>query len=186
MLYYKNYWCDGVWRMAKSEITMLDALKFTRHDFLNELQIILMHIDLDNAAEAKEKILLVTDELKQYAQLGKMGSPALEKWLTTFEWSYPSFRQTLKCDLKSRIQFSQEYELITFLDNLFDEVTEVIQLVSEYDVHFKLTASNEEWSLQIILEGELPVREVLTEPIQTIFVEKTISHNLWTFTIRGQ
>ena len=41
--------------MGKKELTMAQALKFARHDFLNELQLILLYIDLGKIAEARQK-----------------------------------------------------------------------------------------------------------------------------------
>ncbi len=43
--------------MGNSKLTMAEALKFARHDFLNELQLVLLYIDLDKLPEAKQKIL---------------------------------------------------------------------------------------------------------------------------------
>ena len=39
--------------MRKSRLTVSEALKFSRHDFLNELQLVLMYIDLGEPSEAK-------------------------------------------------------------------------------------------------------------------------------------
>ena len=46
--------------MGNSKLTTAKALKFARHDFLNELQLVLLYIDLDKLPEAKQKILEAT------------------------------------------------------------------------------------------------------------------------------
>ena len=47
--------------MGNNKLTTAEALKFARHDFLNELQLVLLYIDLDKLPEAKQKILEATN-----------------------------------------------------------------------------------------------------------------------------
>ena len=61
--------------MEKEQLTITKALKFARHDFLNKLQIVLMHIDLDNVQEARKTILNATDEMRQLSRLELLGLP---------------------------------------------------------------------------------------------------------------
>ena len=50
----------GEWEWGTVKLTTAEALKFARHDFLNELQLVLLYIDLDKLPEAKQKILETT------------------------------------------------------------------------------------------------------------------------------
>ncbi len=81
--------------MGNDKLTMAEALKFARHDFLNELQLILLYIDLGKLPEAKQKILETTDADAQVAMLEKLGLPAVETWLITFDWIYSAFPKTM-------------------------------------------------------------------------------------------
>ena len=172
--------------MTKAELSIMDVLKRARHDYLNELQIILMHIDLDNGVQAKQKIISITDDMRHYSKLEKLRMPALEQWLTTFEWLYSSFHKRLICDIETSIKSVKEEELIFWLQSLFNEVENVVNPISEYNVTFTINVSKDSWSLDITVKGELPNKEITIQQNETILVEKTISHNLWTFTIRGQ
>ena len=53
--------------MGNDKLTMIKALKFARHDFLNELQLILLYIDLGKLPEARQKLLDTTERMRQIA-----------------------------------------------------------------------------------------------------------------------
>ena len=59
--------------MGNEVLRTAKALKFARHDFLNELQLILLYIDLGKLPEAKKKILETTDDMRQLSMLEKLG-----------------------------------------------------------------------------------------------------------------
>ena len=85
--------------MGNNKLTTAEALKFARHDFLNELQLVLLYIDLEKLPEAKQKILEATNRMREVALLERLGLPAVETWLTTFEWLYGTFSKTMTCTL---------------------------------------------------------------------------------------
>ena len=51
--------------MKNEQLTSRRRLKFARHDFLNELQLVLMHIDFGNIPKAKQAIINATEEISQ-------------------------------------------------------------------------------------------------------------------------
>ena len=87
--------------MGNDKLTLVQALKFARHDFLNELQLILLYIDLGKLPEAKQKIMDTTDAMRQVAMLEKLGLPAVETWLVTFDWIYSVFPKTITSAISS-------------------------------------------------------------------------------------
>lgn len=178
----------GLWGvdMKKGQLSTTEVLKFIRHDYLNELQIILMHIDLDNKTEAKEKILALTDEMRQYSKLTNLKLPQTEEWFTTFDWVYTSFRKTLSCTIGPNTRTVDDSALVLYLKCLFQGVEEVLNPASEYEVHFHIETSEKDWSLQVTIMGELQEGKIAPKIKEGFIVEETISHNLWTFTIRGR
>ena len=45
-----------------------------------------------------------TDQMRQVAMLERLGLPAVETWLTTFDWLYGAFPKTMTCTIKSGIR----------------------------------------------------------------------------------
>ena len=173
-------------RMDKMELTIPKALKLARHDFLNDLQIVLMQIDLGDVSKAKTAIMKTTEKLRQYSMLESLGLPETEKWMLTFEWMFTSFHKTLVCGIKPGVREVDDWVLVAYLEGIFQGVEKALDPMSEYEACFDIKADEHNWSITITVTGTLP--EKITAPIikEKFIVEETNSHNLWTFTIRGQ
>ena len=60
--------------MGNDKLTTAEALKFARHDFLNELQISLtLYRSWINYLKQRQKILEATDRMRQVAMLERLG-----------------------------------------------------------------------------------------------------------------
>ena len=172
--------------MEKEQLTMADMLKFMRHDFLNELQLILMHIDLGNPSGAKQTVLNATEKMNQHSKLSALGMPALEKWITTFEWVYNAFQTTLVCDIKSGNREVDDAEIVSYLDQLFSDVVQKLDPAAEYTTDIDVQATSVEWKVVITVNGPMDQKIQIPETTGSFLVEETVSHNFWTFTISGQ
>ncbi|WP_188006624.1 SPOB-a domain-containing protein [Sporosarcina sp. ANT_H38] len=172
--------------MGNNKITTAQALKFARHDFLNELQLVLLYIDLDKLPEAKQKILETTDRMREVALLERLGLPAVEIWLTTFDWLYGAFSKTMTCTIASGIREADDTEVAKYLERLFSEMEKTLDPTSEYETQIDVQASVAGWSITIVVLA--PLKKVFPEPIEfeNFTVKETISQNQWTFTISGQ
>ncbi len=172
--------------MGNSKLTTAEALKFARHDFLNELQLVLLYIDLDKLPEAKQKILEATDRMREVALLERLGLPAVETWLTTFDWLYGSFSKSMTCTIASGIREAEDAEVVTYLERMFSEAEKTLDPTSEYETQIDVQATATSWSITITVHGQMENR--LPAPIAdgNFTVKETLSQNHWTFTISGQ
>lgn len=171
--------------MVKEELSQTELLAFARHDFLNDLQIILMHLDLGNPSEARKAILKTTNAMNQCSLLASLGLPKVQQWLLTFDWVYTAFRSTLTCEIKKGTRKVSDDKIFDYLETIFNDVEEMIDPLSDYDVHFDVFADEKEWSIMITIKGELPETNK-TLSTDNFKVEETISHNLWMFKLIGQ
>lgn len=172
--------------MGKAELSQTELLAFARHDFLNDLQIILMHLDLGNPSEARKAILKTTKAMGQRSLLSGFGLPKVQQWLLTFDWVYTAFRSTMTCAIKKGARNVNDDTLVTYLEAIFNEIEEVIDPLSDYDVHFDIFADVKAWSIKITIKGGLPeTKKTLISP-DNVKIEETISHNLWVFKLIGQ
>ena len=172
--------------MGNSKLTTAEALKFARHDFLNELQLVLLYIDLDKLPEAKQKILEATNRMREVALLERLGLPAVEIWLTTFDWLYGAFTKTMTCTIASGIREADDAAVVTYLERMFSEAEKTLDPTSEYETQIDVQATAESWSITITVHAHM--KKNLLEPVAlgNITVEETLSQNQWTFTISGQ
>lgn len=172
--------------MDKKQLTIPEVLKFARHDFLNELQIILMHIDLGDAPQAKEAIMKTNEKMKQQTLLDNLGLPETGKWIMTFEWIYTAFHKTLSCTIQPGVREVDDLAVVTYMERIFRGVEQVLDPMSDYEVLFDIRADQHNWSIAITVTGALPEKENASFTEENVIVEETNSHNLWMFTIRGQ
>lgn len=172
--------------MKGEQLTIAETLKFTRHDFLNDLQIILMNLDLGNTEQARAKILKTTEEMKQHSNLFSLRMPKVEIWLATFEWLHTSFTKQLTCRVEAPISKVDDNDLVLSLQAIIEQTEKEMDVFSVYTAHIEVFALATEWSITMTMTGSLPERENRLTKKETFLVEEQFAENLWTFTICGR
>ncbi|MBE1554584.1 Spo0B domain-containing protein [Sporosarcina limicola] len=172
--------------MGNDKLSVTEALKYARHDFLNELQLILSYIDLGKIPNAKEKIMESTENMRQIAMLERLGLPALESWLATFGWMYNSFSAKMTCEITSGIRQTDDGEVVSYLNRVFKDAVKAVEPTLEYEANLTVTASSTSWSITIIIKGALNNKQPAPETTGSFTVDETILNNQWTFMISGR
>lgn len=172
--------------MGNEKLTVAEALKFARHDFLNELQLILLYMDLGKHPEARKTIMNATECMRQVSVLEKLGLPAVQIWLSTFDWTYSVFPKTLTCDIQSGIREVDDAEVVSYLQQVFSEAERAVDPASEYETQIDVHASQTSWSIQITVNGVMHNKLPAPKVTGDFMVEETFAHNQWTFTISGR
>ncbi|KXH87331.1 Spo0B domain-containing protein [Sporosarcina sp. HYO08] len=172
--------------MEMKKLTIKEALKYARHDFLNELQLVLLNLDLDQKEAARTNILRITERMREEAVLDKLGLPAVETWIHTFVWLHPTFSKTVTTEIERGVRKSNDVDVASYLDKLFQEIERWIDPLSDYEVNISVYASQTSWSLRFTIQGDFRRKLELPEPMGDFEVTATDSENQWTFTIRGQ
>ena len=173
--------------MRKEQLTVAEALKFARHDFLNELQLVLMHIDFGDPLKARQAIMNTTGKMKQASMLYALGLPKTEQWLLTFGWMHTAFRKTLSCTIERGSRKVNDVEVVAYLEQVFQDLEDVLDPASEYGAQIDVQASPSNWSIRIQIDSALDGKKnVPTARIENLLVEEKIEENLWMFTISGQ
>ncbi|MEK5039086.1 Spo0B domain-containing protein [Sporosarcina sp. FSL K6-3457] len=172
--------------MGNDKLTLIQALKFARHDFLNELQLILLYIDLGKLPEAKQKIMETTDAMRQVAMLERLGLPAVETWLVTFDWMYSVFPKTITSAITSGIREADDEAVAAYLEQVFCIAEKMVDPTSDYEAQIDVKATSTSWSITVTVDGAMDQMLAAPEVTGDFSVEEIISQNQWTFTIRGR
>ncbi len=124
--------------------------------------------------------------MREVALLERLGLPAVETWLTTFDWLYGVFPKTMTCTITSGIREADDTEVVTYLERMFSEAEKTLDPTSEYETQIDVQATATSWSITITVDGQMDNR--LPAPVATgnFTVKETLSQNQWTFTISGQ
>ena len=173
--------------MKKNQLTVTEALKFARHDILNELQLVLIHIDLGDTAKARSAILHATDKMKQVSSLSLLGLPETEEWITTFDWVYSAFHKTLKTTIEPGNRKVNDSDIVSYLTYVFENIAKVLDPIIEYEVLLDVRATSLDWSICITVNNALQGKMSMPKAdIDYLVVEEKTEDNLWMFTLSGQ
>lgn len=172
--------------MANKQLTVAEVLKFTQHDFLNKLQLILMNIDFDNVSEARQAVMNATEEIRHQSRLAQLGLPETAQWLVSFGWLYPAFQETLTCTCKAGTRTTDDQEVVAFLNSVFSEVEKTLDATIEYSTDIDVISTSTEWAITMTISGDGIGQRQALKPDTSFKVEETHERNLWTFTISGQ
>lgn len=174
--------------MGKSELTVRDAMKFARHDFLNELQLILMHMDLNNVPEARRKLLDATERMRIDSQISGLDMPALETWLLTFDWNYIAFSKVVKTSMVpgKSARKADGRAIVEVLDGVCQQLVDGADPYADCEVNIFVKTTSDEWEVSLSLPGQTaPI--VWNDVYEKDWTAKlSVDNEYWTFTFRGQ
>ncbi|MBD7983045.1 Spo0B domain-containing protein [Sporosarcina sp. Sa2YVA2] len=172
--------------MESEKLTIGKALKFARHDFLNELQLMLLYMDLGKPADAKNSLLETTERIRHLSRLENLRMPETEVWLSTFEWQHPSFSKTLTCTTVSGERLADDKAVSSYLETLIQEIEKVLDPMEDYTISTVVEATEERWSIQLKIQGLLAGNPVIDDVDHGFEVSTIMQDEQWTFTISGQ
>jgi stage 0 sporulation protein B (sporulation initiation phosphotransferase) len=174
--------------MESDNLTIGKALKFARHDFLNELQLMLLYMDLGKLPEARSTLLEATERMRHISMLERLRMPKTELWLSTFEWRHTAFSKKLQCDIIAGNRTSNDDAVADYLERLIGVVEQAVDPMDEYIIHISVKATKDQWSLQMTIEGTLSFTETPTLPQSEdgFEVSGVLQHKQWTFTLSGR
>lgn len=84
--------------MTKS---VAQSLRHARHDFLNELQLISMYLDLGKPEKAQAIIRAHAEAAVQLSHLSALHMPQMEEWLLVSKWRFPEIRFVLEVSART-------------------------------------------------------------------------------------
>lgn len=172
--------------MTQKQFTIQEVLQRTRHDYANELQLLLIHLELQDVEQAKKTILTMTDTFKQQSRLTALQLPLFEEWLLTVHLRYTNIHFELLCRENKAATAINDKELTSIIQRLFDQFMTVADVSEAYTASIQITSSATQFTVVVSMYGALPTTKKWKIYGESLIVEETISHNFWTFTICEQ
>lgn len=172
--------------MESENLTIGKALKFARHDFLNELQLMLLYMDLGKLPEARRTLLEATERMRHISMLEKLRLPKTEIWLSTFEWRHIAFSKKIQCNIIAGDRSTNDDAVADYLEQLISIVEEVVDPMDEYIVHIAVNATEDQWEIQLKIEGALSGSPFLPQTDGAFEVSVILKDTQWTFTLSGR
>lgn len=141
--------------MKDQLLTISETLKYARHDFMNQLQLIRMNLDLGRLDEAKKVIENYSDDARKLFELTKIELPKTSDWLQTVSWRYPALPTKIQCTNANPIHEKFDVAIVELLEKVFFKVNERIDPFHDYKIEIEIDSTVDDFNFGIKLTGEL-------------------------------
>ncbi|QBP40786.1 Spo0B domain-containing protein [Paenisporosarcina antarctica] len=156
--------------MTDKPFSVNEALRFARHDFLNQLQLIKMNIDLARLEEAKAAIDHYTSEVKAIYELTKLNIPFTSEWLQTANWRFLGFQFNITSHIETSCNESLDEQIYNVLDQATNLLHNQLDPFVEQQLHIHIVSIPSEFRITFEATGqwESIAQEISCEPQVTL------------------
>ncbi|MDQ0429944.1 stage 0 sporulation protein B (sporulation initiation phosphotransferase) [Planomicrobium stackebrandtii] len=164
-------------------MTVAQSLRHARHDFLNELQLIKMNLDLGRHQEAQAIIRSHAEAAMHASRLSDLGLPLTEEWLLTANWRFSGFRFQVECPaVKAPVHLDAEFW--HFLENFVEAAKELLDPYQAFNSTILLVSNASSFEMNITCPGHWLDLEL--SEAQGFTVRKECSENSTLIAVRAQ
>lgn len=164
-------------------ITVAQALRHARHDFLNELQLIGMKLDLGRKQEVQSIIRSYAEAAVQLNRLAALKMPASENWLLTAEWRHPEFRFHLECPA-AKGAAGKDAAFAGWLEQFFKQAKLQMDGMQQASCSILLEEQPSGFSIRLELDGHWPDAELPEVP--GLLAQKTVAADMVKITVSAK
>ena len=157
--------------MVVAKLTVSEALRYANHDYLNQLHLIQMNLDLGRVDDAKNVILQQSEHCKTLSNINQLDLKNTVEWLHTVQWRYPALQLQLSSHVQAPINSKYDEAIVQYLEKTIIHVYEVLDPYTEHQLALSIETDNKEWSITFHLSGKWQMTPFSIE--NTIFEVKT-------------
>ncbi|MFC7684541.1 Spo0B domain-containing protein [Ureibacillus sp. GCM10028918] len=140
--------------MKTSTLSINDVLRFANHDFMNQIQLIKMYLDLDRVEEAKKMIEKISEQSKSLSNINKLKLPKTVEWLQTIQWRYPAFELTLNSNITVPVNLKKDEQIVEYLEKTVIHVYDTLDPFIEQQLDISIETDEKQFTLLFDLKGK--------------------------------
>ncbi|MEK4230140.1 Spo0B domain-containing protein [Solibacillus sp. FSL H8-0538] len=140
--------------MTERPLTISEVLRFANHDFLNQLHLIQMNLDLQRIDEAKIIIQDISNQCKMLSSLNNLQLPQTVEWIQTFSWRFPAIQMMLTCDISATQDVQLDEVIVQYLENTVIHVYDHLDPYTEQQLQVEIESDAEKFWLTFHLQGK--------------------------------
>ncbi|MGE6488301.1 Spo0B domain-containing protein [Paenisporosarcina sp. NPDC076898] len=170
--------------MTGKPFSVNEALRFARHDFLNQLQLIKMNIDLARLEDAKAAIDHYTTEVKAFYELSKLNLPFTTEWLQTANWRFPGFQVSITNTIDSKCDTLFDEQIQHVLEEATNLLHRQLDPFTEQLLHIHIVCNPTTFKLTFDASGKWhPIQKELSKVPQVSLTHECKTTKNWRFHI---
>lgn len=143
------------------ELTSSELLRMANHEFLNQLHLIKMNLDLERIDEAKAIIEQYVNKSKAYSSLNRLSLPKTTEWIRIFPYRYSAIELKLKTNIIVAQNMQKDDEIVEYLEKTIQHVYGHLNPYKEQQLSLDVNSSEDGLTICFDLQGEWEI-----EPIQ--------------------
>ncbi len=144
----------GVCEMTVSKLTVSEALRFANHDYLNQLHLIQMNLDLGRVDEAKKVIFDQSEHCKILSNINRLQLTKTVEWLHTLCWRYPALQLNMTSDVSTPIHSKYDEAIVQYLENTIIHVYDKLDPYEEHQLLLNIETYEDKWNISFHLKGK--------------------------------
>lgn len=144
-----------VWRfkMKTQTLSINEVLRFANHDYLNQLQLIKMNLDLGREEEAKKVIEQISEQCKTLSNINKLKLPKTVEWLQTIQWRCPAFQVDLNSNVTVPVDMKKDEQIVEYLEKTVIHVYDSLDPYTEQQLIINIESNELGFNLIFDLRG---------------------------------
>ncbi|MFB7158129.1 Spo0B domain-containing protein [Lysinibacillus sp. NPDC056232] len=139
--------------MNNQSLTISEVIRFANHDYVNQLQIIRMNLDLGRIDESKKLIQNYSEQLQVLSILNRLQLPQTIEWLQTAGWRYPSLPMKLSGDIKMSVTNTVDSEVVDYLNKTVMHVYDTLDPFTEQSLVLDVRVDDHTFAVTFTLNG---------------------------------
>lgn len=139
--------------MKTLTLSVNEVLRFANHDYMNQIQLIKMNLDLGRVDEAKKSIEQITAQYKILSNISKLNLPKTIEWLQTVGWKYPALELTINSNVTIPIDMKKDEHIVEYLEKTVIHVYECLDPFTEQQLVINIESNEQYFELMFDLKG---------------------------------
>ncbi|UFT97911.1 sporulation initiation phosphotransferase B [Radiobacillus kanasensis] len=152
---------------------MVELLSFYRHDWLNELQLLMGYASMDKMDKVKDKVEACIEAAKMERRISNLKMSKTALWVLSFNWYHSNFRLNFSV-------YKDFGDLSKFDESIHKQATEFVDILEQYSDPMEmyegtfLIQSLDEDQTEVVLSfhGKFSNEESLYNALDEIELEK--------------
>lgn len=171
----------GVGELTKLSVS--EILRAANHDFINQLQLIKMNLDLNRIDDAKKIIENYCHQYKSYSNLNKLNWPKTVEWIQTFHYRFPSIEFLLKSHVAMTPSVKKDAETVEYLEKTIQHVSPYLDPYSEHRLLIEVEATERWVKITFDLHGKWDVEPLRDKPSDLEISTEKETCNDWKYVL---
>ncbi|MGX9135404.1 Spo0B domain-containing protein [Rummeliibacillus sp. JY-2-4R] len=152
--------------MKEKTLTINEVLRFANHDFLNQLQLIKLNLDLGKTEAAKESIEQSANQCKNFFAINRLGLPKTIDWIHTLGWRHPNLKCTIQSMIEHEIDIELDDAICNYLEQSVAHIYSSLDPFTEQQLQLQIYSTQSQFEISFHLIGHWNEKTVFNQSIE--------------------